>query len=550
MAAIEAVLAQLEIGQEPRFESQVRHDEQYESNYQEMKRLVFELEGILAESQSEGSEGSIERHHKRGQLLARERVHLLLDEDSPFLELCPLVGYGQEDQTLGGNTVAGLGIVAGVECMILASVPTIKGGTVNAASIQKGQRVYEIASENCLPIINLLQSGGADLSQQAAVFHRGGGSFRNQAIRSKAGMTSFAVVFGSSTAGGAYAPGMSDYVIMVKNQARVFLGGPPLVKMATGEVVDEESLGGAEMHSRKSGLCDYLAIDEISAIRKCRELVHHLHWEKKGTLPLRHLRGAIEEPAYDVEELLGIVPANIRIPFDIREVIARVVDGSRFSEFKPLYGPGLVTVFSHIHGIPVGIIANNGVFFPPEANKATQFIQLCNQKSSPIIFLHNITGFMVGKKYEEEGIIKAGARFINAVSNSQVPHISVNVAASYGAGNYAMCGRAYRPRFLFSWPNSKCSVMGAEQLTGVLDIVARSAAEQRGITLDEDFLAQRKQSFYDQVEAEGNVYYTSSRGLDDAVIDPRDTRIVLGFCLSFIYSEKVQGGNLYGVARM
>ncbi|KAH8550086.1 ClpP/crotonase-like domain-containing protein [Umbelopsis sp. PMI_123] len=477
--------------------------EEYKRNYEEWQPVVAELQERLQEATAEGKEKHIKLHKKRGQLLARERINLLLDEDSPFLELCQLAGYGQEDMTLGGSVVGGIGLVCGIECMVVASVPTLAGGSMNEASVLKGSRIAQIVHENGLPVINLTQSGGANLEQQFKVFHRGGGGFRNQAILSKSGIPSCCVVFGSSTAGGAYTPGMTDCVIMVKKQAQVFLGGPPLVQMATGEVTDAESLGGADMHSRISGV-----------------------------------------------KILGVASANIRVPYDAMEVIARIVDGSRFAVFKPLYGVNLITGWAFIHGIPVGIIANNNVLFTAESNKATQFIQLCNLKNTPIVFLQNITGFMVGKRYEEDGIIKAGARFINAVSNSTVPAITIMMGASYGAGNYAMCGRSYNPRFLFSWPNSKCSVMGPEQLTGVLDIVMRQAAKRAGIEIDEEVAATRKEMFQSLVESESDVYYTSARMLDDGIIDPRDTRTVLGFCLSVVYNKEVKGGNLYGVSRM
>ncbi|KAJ3300160.1 Acetyl-coenzyme A carboxylase carboxyl transferase subunit beta 2 [Borealophlyctis nickersoniae] len=523
---------------------------EYKRNHAEMSELVGDLRQKLAEATGQGRKKDVERHLKRGQLLARDRVELLLDEDSPFLELMPLAGWGQDDMTLGGSTVAGIGLVCGVEVLIAANIPTMAGGATNEVGVKKALRLHEIEMENRLPSIWLTQSAGANLSQQSQVFHAGGATFRNIAIRSKANIPSCCVVFGSSTAGGAYTPGMSDYVIMVKNQAQVFLGGPPLVKMATGEIVDAESLGGAEMHSKKSGLSDQLANDELHAIRMAREWVEGLNWRKAGSLPSAHLLGRFEEPIYDAEELLGIIQANVRLPFEAREVIARIVDGSRFSEFKPLYGINLVTGWARIYGVPIGIISNNSVLFPEEANKATQFIQLCNQRSTPILFLQNITGFMVGRLYEESGIVKAGARFINAVSNSCVPHITINMGASYGAGNYAMCGRAYRPRFLFSYPNSKCSVMGPEQLTGVMDIIAREAAARAIRKIDEEALATRLEMFKSAVEAEQDVYFTSSRLLDDGVIDPRDTRSVLGICLSVIYGDEVKGGNLYGVARM
>ncbi|KAI7847313.1 carboxyl transferase [Circinella umbellata] len=523
---------------------------EFKKNQEEWAGLLDELNERLEEATNEGKPKHIALHRKRGQLPARERIQLILDEDSPFLELCALAGYGQEDMTVGGSIVAGIGLVSGVLCVVSATVPTLFGGAMNEASVLKSGRIHQIAMENRLPTITLTQSAGANLQQQFRVFHRGGAGFRNQALQSKAQIPSCCVVFGSSTAGGAYQPGMSDYVIMVRKQAQVYLGGPPLVQMATGEITDSESLGGADMHSRVSGTSDQLANDEFDAIRKAREWMSNLNWENKGQLPLRHLTGQFEEPYYDPEELLGIVSANIRLPFDATEVILRLVDGSRFTTFKPNYGGNLVCGWGFIQGIPVGIIANNNVIFTQEANKATQFIQLCNIKNTPLIYLQNITGFMVGKQYEEEGIIKAGSRFINAVSNSEVPAITIVMGASYGAGNYAMSGRAYNPRFLFSWPNSRCSVMGSEQLAGVLDIVMRQGAKRAGVKIDEELAEQRKQLFQASVEAESDVYYTSARLLDDGIIDPRETRTVIAYCLSAIYSNKVQGGNIYGVSRM
>ncbi|KAL6055091.1 methylcrotonoyl-CoA carboxylase [Balamuthia mandrillaris] len=548
----------------PRFKSKLNpNSPEFQKNYAEMQQVVAQLHERLHESLGQGEQRHIERHLRRGQLLGRDRLELLLDQDSPFLELMPLAGWGQDNMTLGGSIVAGIGLVCGVECLVSASVATMKGGAMNKVSAQKSLRLHEIAMQNRLPSISLIESAGADLTQQDEVFHSGGRTFRDLARRSKAGLPTMSIVFGSSTAGGAYNPGMSDYTVMVKDQAKVFLGGPPLVKMATGEVVDEESLGGADMHSKLSGVSDYLAIDELDAIRKAREIIHNLHWEKATPLPKTHLLpsiegrrtaegiiGEVEEPWYDPEELLGVVSPNIRVPLDVREIIARVVDGSRISEFKPLYGSTLVTCFARIHGFPVGILASNGVLFSESACKGTQFIDLCNQRSTPLIFMHNITGFMVGKKYEEGGIIKHGSKFINAVSNSGVPHISLILGASYGAGNYGMCGRAYNPRFLFSWPHSKCSVMGPEQLTGVMDIVQREAARKSGRTLDEEVAQRRKEMFAKLVEEQSDAYYTSSRLIDDGIIDPRDTRTVLGFCLSVIYSAEVKGDNHGGVSRM
>ncbi|KAI9257126.1 carboxyl transferase [Phascolomyces articulosus] len=523
---------------------------EYKRNREEWQEILETLDERLKDAINEGKENSLKLHRSRGQLTARERVDLLLDEDSPFLELCAFAGYDQEDMTLGGSFVAGIGLVSGILCMVLANVPTQAGGALNQVSTMKTLRIHEIVMQNRLPLITLTQSAGANLEQQFKVFQLTGGTFRNQALHSKAEIPSCCIVFGSSTAGGAYTPGMSDYTIMVRKQAQVFLGGPPLVKMATGEVTDAESLGGADMHSRVSGVSDQLAIDEYDGIRKAREWIANLNWKSRGELPQRHITGQYEEPYYDPEELLGVASANIRLPFDATEVILRLVDGSRFTAFKPNYGGNLVCGWGFIQGIPVGFLANNNVIFTQEANKATQFIQLCNIKNTPLIYLQNITGFMVGKQYEEEGIIKAGSRFINAVSNSEVPAITIVMGASYGAGNYAMCGRAYAPRFLFSWPNSKCSVMGAEQLAGVLDIVMRQGAKRAGIAVDEELAEQRKTLFQASVEAESDVYYTSSRLLDDGIIDPRNTREVIGFCLAAIYNNQVKGGNIYGVSRM
>jgi len=534
-----------------RFRSQVNpNSDEYRTNYEEMSLLVDELETKLEESLWQGRQSVIDRHLKAGRLLARDRVALLLDEDSPFFELCALAGNGQEGSTTGAGSIAGIGLVNGVECMITANVPTIKGGAVTEANLIKGARINEITKENRLPTIALIQSAGADLSQQEKIFHKGGANFRELARRSKMGIPNISLVFGSSTAGGAYSPGMSDYVVMVKQQAKVFLGGPPLVKMATGEIVDDETLGGAEMHSKISGVSDYLAKSEYDAIRKAREIVATLNYEKYTKLPSLHFSNKIEEPFYDPDQLLGVASADIRVPYDVREVIARIVDGSYFSEFKPAYGSTLVTCWARIHGIPVAILANNGVLFSEAAQKATQFIQLSNQKNTPLVYLQNITGFMVGKKYEQEGIIKYGSQMISAVSNSGVPAITIVIGASYGAGNYGMCGRAYEPRFLFSWPNSKCSVMGPDQLSGVLDIVLRGSAERAGRKVDEQMAEAQKSMLRNMVEETSSVYYTSSRCIDDGVIDPRDTRNVIGFCLSVIYNQVVRGGNLYGISRM
>ncbi|KAA9154842.1 acyl-CoA carboxylase subunit beta [Amycolatopsis acidicola] len=519
---------------------------EYAANRDAMLAKLGELEAEHAKVIAGGGEKYVERHRNRGKLLARERVELLLDEDSPFLELSSLAAWGTNYQ-VGGSLVAGIGWVEGVECMITANDPTVKGGATNPSGLKKALRAAEIAAQNRLPSINLVESGGADLPTQKEIFIPGGRSFRNLTNASAARIPTIALVFGNSTAGGAYLPGMSDYVVMVKERAKVFLGGPPLVKMATGEESDDESLGGAEMHARKSGLADYLAADEHDAIRLGRGIVKRLNWHKLGPEP----KPDYEEPRYDAGELAGIVPGDLKVPFDPREVIARVVDGSDFDEFKPLYGPSLVTGWASLHGYPVGILANaQGVLFSEESQKATQFIQLANQSDTPLIFLHNTTGYMVGKEYEQAGIIKHGAMMINAVSNSKVPHISVLMGASYGAGHYGMCGRAYDPRFLFAWPSAKSAVMGPQQLAGVLSIVARAAAAGRGQDYDEEGDKAMRAMVEQQIEAESMPMFLSGMLYDDGIIDPRDTRTVLGLSLSAIHNGPIRGADGFGVFRM
>jgi acetyl-CoA carboxylase carboxyltransferase component len=388
---------------------------------------------------------------------------------------------------------------------------------------------------------------GADLSTQAEIFIPGGAMFRDLTQFSAAGIPTIALVFGNSTAGGAYVPGMSDHVVMVKERAKVFLGGPPLVKMATGEDSDDESLGGAEMHARTSGLADYLAVDELDALRIGRQVVRGLNWRKAGPGPTR----PSDPPLYPADDLLAIASADLRVPFDPRDVLARVVDGSRFDEFKPLYGTSLVTGWASVHGYPVGVLANaRGVLFSEESEKAAQFIQLANSADTPLVFLQNTTGYMVGKEYEQRGIIKDGAKMINAVSNSTVPHVTIVMGASYGAGHYGMCGRAYGPRFLFSWPGAKSAVMGPAQLAGVLSIVSRQSAESRGLPFDEAADAQLRELVEAQIESESLAMANSGRVYDDGIIDPRDTRTILGLCLSVIHNGPVQGARGYGVWRM
>jgi acyl-CoA carboxylase subunit beta len=504
-----------------------------------------EIAAEFASAVDGGGPKYVERHHARGKLTARERIELLVDADSPFLELSPLAAWGSPFK-VGASTVTGIGVVEGVECMIVANDPTVKGGTSNPWTLKKILRSNKIAFENRLPVISLVESGGADLPTQKEIFVPGGRMFRDLTRLSAAGIPTIALVFGNSTAGGAYIPGMSDHVVMIKERSKVFLAGPPLVKMATGEESDDESLGGAEMHARISGLADYFALDEPDAIRIGRRIVSRLNWRKLGPKPR-----PVTEPLFDAEELIGIVPSDLRIPFDPREVIARIVDGSEFDEFKALYGSSLVTGWARLHGYPIGILANaRGVLFSEESQKATQFIQLANRYDTPLLFLHNTTGYMVGKDYEEGGMIKHGSMMINAVSNSTVPHISLLIGASYGAGHYGMCGRAYDPRFLFAWPSAKSAVMGGAQLAGVLSIVARAAAEARGQRVDEDADAAMRSAVEGQIEAESLPMVLSGMLYDDGVIDPRDTRTVLGMCLSAIANGPIKGTSNFGVFRM
>ena len=519
-----------------------------------MLEKLADLEAEHAKAVAGGGEKYVDRHHERGKLLPRERIELLIDEGSAFLELSPLAGWGS-DFTVGASLVTGIGVVEGVECLITANDPTVKGGASNPWTVKKGFRAAQIADENNLPTISLVESGGADLPTQKEIFIPGGKVFRDLTRASARKRPTIALVFGNSTAGGAYVPGMSDYTVMVREQAKVFLGGPPLVKMATGEESDDESLGGAEMHARTSGLADYLAADERDAIRIGRRIVARLN-VRKGSTGSTTGGPSYAEPDADVDELLDLIPSDLREPFDPREVISRVCDGvsatngAVFDEFKPLYGPSLVTGWGRLHGHPVGILANaQGVLFSEEAQKATQFVQLANQIDVPLLFLHNTTGYMVGKEYEQGGIIKHGAMMINAISNSTVPHLTVIMGASYGAGNYGMNGRAYDPRFLFTWPSAKSAVMGPAQLAGVLSIVARAAAEARGKEYDEDGDRGMRELVEASVEEESLPFFLSGMLYDDGVIDPRDTRTVLGICLSVIDNTTWTGGQGFGVFR-
>ena len=518
----------------------------YLDNRASMQGHLDHLEELQAEAAAGGGDRYVARHRERGKLLPRERIELLLDRDAPFLEMSTVAAAGMNWVT-GASLVTGLGVVSGVECVIIASDPTAKGGAVNPIGLEKGMRAYEIADHNRLPLIYLVESAGADLPNQVDIFVPGGATFRNLTRLSAKGIPSISLVFGNSTAGGAYLPGMSDYVVMVQDQAKVFLAGPPLVKVATGEEATDEELGGGAMHAKVSGLADHLAADEMDAIRIGRRIVADLSWRKLGPGPAR----PVEEPKYPVDQLLGIPSADLKVPFPIREVLARILDGSGFDEFKPRYGENLVTGWAHLHGYPLGVLANDrGVLFSAESQKAAQFIQLANRRDLPLLFIQNVTGYMVGKEYEQGGMIKHGSLMINAVSNSTVPHITLQVGGSYGAGNYGMCGRAFDPRFLFVWPNAKTAVMGPEQLAGTMSIVARAAAERTGTEFDEEADAQRRAFIEAKIEMESKVEFTSARILDDGIIDPRDTRSVLGMALSAVHSNVVAGTDRFGVFRM
>jgi acetyl-CoA carboxylase carboxyltransferase component len=520
--------------------------EPYRSNRAGQLAAIAALNEQLELARAGGGPKYAQRHRDRGRLLARERIELLVDRDSPLLELSSLAAWGT-DFPVGASIVTGIGVVSGVECVLIAHDPTVRGGAMNPYTLRKNLRALEIARCNRLPVINLVESGGADLPTQSDLFVGAGKIFHDLTELSGHGIATIALVFGNSTAGGAYVPGMCDYSVLVDKQAKVFLGGPPLVKMATGENADDESLGGADMHSRVSGVADYFAVDELDCIRLGRQIVADLNWRKLGPRP----RGPVEEPRYDPDELLGIVSADFRVPFDPREVIARIVDGSRFSEYKSRYGTSLVTGWTSVHGYPVGILANErGVLFSEEAKKASEFILLANQSDTPLIFLQNTTGYMVGTQYEQGGIIKDGAKMINAVTNSTVPHITVNVAASFGAGNYGMSGRAYDPRLMFAWANAKLAVMGAQQLAGVLSIVGKASAEAAGREFDAEADEKRRQAIEAQIERESDAFFVSARLYDDGVIDPRDTRSVLGLALSAAHSGPVEGRRGFGVFRM
>ncbi len=521
------------------------NDETYGANRAAQLAVLDELGKQLELAIAGGGERYQQRHRDRGRLLARERIELLVDPDSPFLELSALAAWGT-GFTVGASVVTGIGVISGVECVIIAHDPTVRGGAMNPYSLRKTLRALEIARTNRLPVMNLVESGGADLPTQADLFVPAGRIFHELTELSASAVPTVALVFGNSTAGGAYVPGMCDYAVLVDGQAKVFLGGPPLVKMATGEESDDESLGGAEMHSRVSGLSDYFAVDEYDAIRIGRDIMARINWRKQGPAP-----GPAVPPRYDPDEILGIVSADVKVPFDPREILARVVDSSDFDEYKPLYGTSLATGWARVHGYPVGVLANHrGVLFSEEAKKASEFILLANQTDTPLVFLQNTTGYMVGASYEQGGIIKDGAKMINAVTNSGVPHLTINMASSFGAGNYGMSGRAYDPRFMFAWPSAKLAVMGAAQLAGVLSIVGRASGAATGRPFNEEADRVRTAAIEAQIEAESHSFFVTARLYDDGIIDPRDTRTVLGLALSAVHNGPVAGRRGFGVFRM
>ena len=522
---------------------------EFAANAQWMRGLVADLEEKVARVQQGGGEEARRRHTARGKLLPRERVERLLDPGSPFLEIGQLAAWGiYDDEAPGAGIVAGIGRVQGVECMVVANDATVKGGTYYPISVKKHLRAQEIAQQNRLPCIYLVDSGGAYLPLQDEVFpdrDHFGRIFYNQANMSALGIPQISVVMGSCTAGGAYVPAMSDETIIVRNQGTIFLGGPPLVKAATGEIVTAEELGGGDVHTRISGVADNLAENDAHALYLARRIVAHLNARKPVDLSWREA----EEPAYDPQELYGVVPQDTRKPYDVREVIARLVDGSRFDEFKARYGTTLVTGFAELYGFPLGIVANNGILFGESAQKGAHFIELCAQRGIPLLFLQNITGFMVGKKYENSGIAKDGAKMVTAVATTQVPKFTVIIGGSFGAGNYGMCGRAYSPRFLWTWPNSRISVMGGEQAASVLATVRRDAIEAKGGTWSREEEEAFKAPIREQYERQGHPYYATARLWDDGVIDPAQTRRVLGLSLSAALNAPI-AETRFGLFRM
>ena len=529
--------------------------EDFKANAAAMRALVDDLNAKLAQIAQGGGEAARAKHTARGKLLPRERVEMLLDPDTPFLEVAPLAALemykekGGIDAAPGAGLIAGIGRVAGIECMVVCNDATVKGGTYFPMTVKKHLRAQEIAMQNRLPCIYLVDSGGANLPNQDDVFpdrEHFGRIFFNQANMSAQGIPQIAVVMGSCTAGGAYMPAMSDESIIVKNQGTIFLGGPPLVKAAIGEVVSAEDLGGGDVHTRLSGVADHLAQNDTHALAIARASVANLNWRKAHEQRLAPPR----PPLFSPDELHGIIPTDPRKPYDVHEIIARIVDGSEFDEFKARYGTTLVCGFAHIEGMPVGIVANNGVLFSESALKGAHFIELCGQRKIPLVFLQNITGFMVGRKYESEGIAKHGAKMVTAVATATVPKFTIIIGGSFGAGNYGMCGRAYSPRFLWMWPNARISVMGGEQAASVLATVKRDGIEGKGGSWSAEQEAAFKQPILDQFEHQAHPYFASARLWDDGVIDPADTRRVLALALSASLNAPIPDAPKFGVFRM
>ncbi|WP_169567382.1 acyl-CoA carboxylase subunit beta [Sneathiella limimaris] len=531
-----------------------KNSEAYAANEKAMLELITQFRD-LEQKIRDTSNAKKEKFEKRGQLLPRERLSLLLDKGAPFLQLATLAGLGMHDddgkeEIYGGGLIVGIGYVAGIRCLISISDSAIKGGTIAPMGLEKSLRAQEIVLKNKLPVINLVESGGANLLYQAEIFVKGGKGFANQARMSAAGIPQVTVVHGSSTAGGAYLPGLSDYVVMVKKKAKVFLAGPPLLKAATGEIATDEELGGAEMHSEISGVSEYLADDDRDGIRIAREIMSNLPWNENRPEP--YGQNSFEDPLYDAEELLGIVSPDYRKPYDVREVIARIVDGSEFLDFKELYGNATICGHAKIEGQPVGIIGNNGPINADGAAKAAQFIQLCSQSGTPLLFLQNTTGYMVGTEAEQAGIVKHGSKMIQAVTNATVPKITIHIGASFGAGNYGMCGRAFDPRFIFAWPNYQVAVMGGEQAAKVLSIVTEEKFRRMGQEPDREALAKMEQGIIARTKKESTALYATARLWDDGLIDPRDTRKVVSYCLSIAMEgdKRETNTNTFGIGRM
>ncbi len=526
--------------------------ENYAANRAAMLDLVGGFRG-LEQKVRDNSTSREARFHERGQLLPRERIALLLDRGMPWVELSTLAGYKMHDDDgdkniAGGNILIGIGFVSGVRCLINCSDSGIKGGSITPMGLAKHLRSFQIARENKLPVINLIESAGANLLYQAEIFVYGGRIFANMARLSAEGIPIITVVHGSSTAGGAYMPGMSDYNIMVRGKAKVFLGGPPLVKAATGEDATDEELGGAEMHAHLAGTAEYLAEDDADAVAQAREVVARLNWNRDTAPDFSH---AYDDPLYDIEDLCGLVPIDYRKPYEVRELIARLVDGSDFTDFKPGYGPNTVCGHASIEGHACAIIGNNGPIMPEDAVKAAQFIQLCTQSDTPLVFLQNTTGYMVGLESESNGMVKHGSKMIQSVANAPVPKITLMTGGSFGAGNYGMCGRGFDPRFIFSWPNSKIAVMGGEQAATVMEIVTRGKFARIEQDVDEGALQAMRDDIISRTEEESGAVYASARIWDDGLIDPRDSRRVLGFALATCREAEIRTThpNTFGVAR-